>query len=149
MKRMLCTGLVVVLFCGLGGCKSKHEAVADDMTAVMSEMCDILDGVTDQASAEAAVPKIEQLGTRMKDIVERAKALGTPPKEEQERIQKKMTDQQQKLQARMQANGQKMAQYPVLMQAFMKMMTGGMQMPMPVNMGGNQGMPTRGRGQGR
>ena len=112
MKKLAFCGLMLVLVCGLGGCKSKHEALQDDAMAMLNELCDILDGVTDDASAQAAVPKIEKLGARMKELGERAKALGTPPKEEEERLKTKMTAYQEKLKKRMEAAGPKLERFP-------------------------------------
>jgi predicted RNase H-like nuclease (RuvC/YqgF family) len=112
---------MIVLLCALSGCgRSKHEAAVDDAIAIGNELCDILDGVKDKDSAQAAAGKIEKLGSRMKDLSERIKAMGEPSKEEQEKIGKKLDEQSEKLKKRMEANQAKFFTYPVLLEALMK-----------------------------
>jgi surfactin synthase thioesterase subunit len=47
--------------------------VSKEITANMKEMGVILNGITDEASAKAAVPKIEALRAKMRDAGKRAK----------------------------------------------------------------------------
>jgi hypothetical protein len=122
MRKLALCGLV--LLCGIGGCKSKHEALADDAMALMNEMVDVLESVTDDASAQAAVAKLEKIGGRMKELQERSKALGTAPKEEQDRLKQKFTANMENVKKRMEAVGPKVGKYPAVMTAFIKAMMG-------------------------
>lgn len=124
MKRWWAVGLMFVLLCGVGGCKSAHEAVAADSIALMNELCDVMEGVTDDASAQAAVPKIENLGARMKELVDRFNAAGTPDQAEAQRLMEKYKPQQEKLASRMGIIHEKVKKYPVLSQAFAKHFSG-------------------------
>lgn len=119
MKRWWPIGLTVLLLCSLGGCgKSKHEELAEENLALQSEFCDIMDGVTDQASADAAIPKLQKLGARMIALGDREETLGRPSKEELERINKKLAGQHEKLQKRREACMAKLSNYPELSTAF-------------------------------
>ena len=59
---------------GCGG--DSAENVAKDMVANLNEMAGILTSVTDEASAKAAVPKIEAVREKMRECAKRAKAVG-------------------------------------------------------------------------
>lgn len=122
MKKIAFSGVLLVLVCGLAGCKSKHEAAVDDANALMTELCDIIEGVTDDASAQAAIPKIESVGTRLKELGERARTLGTPPKEEQEKLQKRYQEKWEQTGKRLKALEPKLKTHPVLAPATMRAM---------------------------
>ncbi len=72
MKSMLMIVLIATALTGCGG--ETAEDVAKDMAANMKEMAAILNGVTDEASAKAAVPKIDAVRAKMRDCAKRAKA---------------------------------------------------------------------------
>jgi len=65
--RTLAASLLAVL-AACGGAASEEEAAADDLTGIYNEMADVLEGVTDGDSLEAAKGD-------MKDIAEQMKAL--------------------------------------------------------------------------
>jgi hypothetical protein len=58
---------------GGGGAGDTAESVSRDMVANMKEMGVILTGITDEASAKAAVPRIEAVRAKMRDAGQRAK----------------------------------------------------------------------------
>ena len=77
MKTM--TLMLVLLLSLVGACSKSDgdtaEKVFADMTANMQELSTILTGVTDEASAKAAVPKIDAVRAKMRDCARRARAV--------------------------------------------------------------------------
>lgn len=65
--------LTFLASCGSGG--DTAESVSKEIAANMKEMGVILNGITDEASAKAAVPKIEALRVKMRDCRDRAKKV--------------------------------------------------------------------------
>src|SRR5262245_1486946 len=95
MKRWWPLSLMLALLCGVNGCgtakhetptdgkaptkpavdKSRHETAVDDLIAILEEMGTAVDSVTDKTTADAAVKKIDALAPRVKEVVDRVKAL--------------------------------------------------------------------------
>jgi hypothetical protein len=73
--------LVLVLFLG-AGCGGADNDASDqlfaDMSANMRELSAILTSVTDEASARAAVPRIEAVRESMRDCARRARDMPRP-----------------------------------------------------------------------
>jgi hypothetical protein len=69
--------LVLLVMFSLTGCSGGDtaESVSREIVANMKEMGAILNGITDEASAKAAVPKIEALRAKMRDAGQRAKKV--------------------------------------------------------------------------
>jgi hypothetical protein len=131
MKRWLPFGLTLVLLCGVSGCKSSHDAIAADYIAIMNELADILDGVSDEASAQAAVPKIEKPSERTKELADRLTALGkTADRSEAERLAAKYYEPRKKMAQRLNDNYPKMQKYPALLQAYNKVTAAGRNLPL-------------------
>lgn len=75
MKRFFICAVFALSLCGLTAQAQEAEAPAaaavaqpnalKEFTAVMNELTDLLRGVTDKATAEAAVPALENLRNRM------------------------------------------------------------------------------------
>lgn len=63
MSRIL-PGVVLLLLAA--GCQKGPEALVQDQLAGMKEITTTLDGITDDASAEAAMPKLEKAVARLK-----------------------------------------------------------------------------------
>jgi hypothetical protein len=105
-----------VLVCGLAlalvGCGDSHEKIVADQVAVLSEMNDVLGGVTDEASVEAAKPKFEALGERAESINTRAEKLAAPSEEQVQAIREKHNEPFQKEIGRMMANMTRLADKP-------------------------------------
>lgn len=102
--------------CG-GGIDSYEDAAAAQMD-IMREMIDVLEGVDDDASAEKAAGKIEALGGRMQDIAEQLSKLPAPSRDEMQRIARMQSEVQAEFQQKAMAQMMKMAQYPVLAEAW-------------------------------
>ena len=66
------------------------ESVSKDMVANMKEMGTILSGITDEASAKAAVPKIEALRVKMRECGQRAKNVLKPDAATEQKIEEAM-----------------------------------------------------------
>ena len=79
-----------------------HEGVARQIAGTIEEMVEVLDGVTDEATAEAAKAKMEDFGARFKALAERVEELGEPDPATVERLNAEMESTMQKLTARMQ-----------------------------------------------
>ena len=88
MKAM--TLMLVLLLSLVGACGKSDgdtaEKVFADMTANMQELSTILSGVTDEASAKAAVPKIDAVRAKMRDCARRARAVPRPDAATEQRI---------------------------------------------------------------
>lgn len=72
-KMMLTLVMATAFLTGCGG--ETAQDVAKDMVANMKEMGTILASVTDEASAKAAIPKIDAVRAKMRDCAKRAKAV--------------------------------------------------------------------------
>lgn len=88
MKTML---LMLVLAMSLlsgcsGGGGDSAEKVFGDMASNLREMSAILTAVTDEASAKAAVPRIEAVRMKMRDCATRAKAVPRPDAASEQRL---------------------------------------------------------------
>jgi hypothetical protein len=76
--RLLTLGFILLLASLLSGCGGDTaEAVSRDITANMKEMAAILTSITDQASAKAAIPRIDAVRAKMQECGRRAKEV--PP----------------------------------------------------------------------
>ncbi len=71
---MLATAILPMLLTGCGRGAETAERVAQDMVANMNEMAAILASVTDEPTAQAAVPKIDAVRAKMRDCAKRAQA---------------------------------------------------------------------------
>ena len=56
----------LVLLVGFSGCKKSAQALMDDQVAAMKGVTAALDEIADDASAAAALPKLERAATRLK-----------------------------------------------------------------------------------
>ncbi|RZA20041.1 MAG: hypothetical protein EOP93_07090 [Lysobacteraceae bacterium] len=87
MKKMLL--MLVLVLSLLGGCSGggdTAEKVFGDMAANLREMSSILASVTDEASATAAVPRIEAVRARMRDCASRARTVRMPDAATEQRL---------------------------------------------------------------
>ena len=71
-----------------GGAVDSHEDGLDETVDAMEELIEVLEGVTDKASAEDAKDEIEKLADRINDIKEQMEKLPQPTGEEQARLAK-------------------------------------------------------------
>ncbi len=54
---------------------STHESLADDFLDTTEELVSVMEGITDESSAKAAVPQIQKIGDRMVDIFKKIQKL--------------------------------------------------------------------------
>jgi hypothetical protein len=79
MKTMML--MLALAFSLVGGCSGDGDTaqrVFADMSANMREMSAILTSVTDEASAKAALPKIDAVRAKMRDCARRARVVPRP-----------------------------------------------------------------------
>ena len=88
--------MLVLALCLVGGCKGSGSDESDrlfaDMAANLREMSAILTGVTDEASARAAVPRIEAVRESMRDCARRARDMPRPDAATEERQNQAMQE---------------------------------------------------------
>jgi hypothetical protein len=107
--------------CGGGGISSYEDGMAAQVE-IMEEMVDVLEGVTDEASAEEAATKIEALGGRIGEVIAQLEELPTPTMEEMQEIAHKYADQGQEFQQRAASQMMKLAEYESLSEAWQRAM---------------------------
>jgi hypothetical protein len=82
MKAMKLFLMLLLATCVASGCSDTGSDASDrlfaDMSANLREMSAILTSVTDEASAHAAVPRIEAVREKMRDCARRARELPRP-----------------------------------------------------------------------
>jgi hypothetical protein len=128
MRKVLGCGLALVLVCGVSGCgSSAAEQTMKDTIAAENELADIMEGIKDDASAEAAIPKMEKVGERMKEIVRKVKSLKMT-KDEEKKLQEKYKPEMEKMQERLKNATMNLVKKAPgksqkVMQAFMKVQT--------------------------
>lgn len=93
--RKITSTIVLLLATILVGCGGDSpESIMKEIVANMNTMAEIFEGVKDEASAKAALPKIEEVRKKMRDVASRAKNVKTNPAGEkalQESMGKEMT----------------------------------------------------------
>jgi hypothetical protein len=84
---MLVLALVLSVASGCSrGSGDTAEKVFADMTTNMQEMAAILDSVADEATAKAAVPRIDAVRAKMRDCARRARTVPRPDAATEQRI---------------------------------------------------------------
>jgi hypothetical protein len=100
MRKVLLVGFVLVASFGLGGCGSKAENAFKESIAAVNEMAQAFESVKDDASADAAIPRLQKAAQRFQDIAKQRAALKLDPSEEkrlQEQYMPEMSKAMQKL----------------------------------------------------
>jgi len=111
-----------LLCASCGGGINSYEDGVEAQAEIMSEMIDILEDVTDQTSADKAASKIEDLGDRLADVMTQLKKLPPPTMEELQDIAQDKGGKTQSFQQEAMPQMMKLAQYPSLMEAWMRAM---------------------------
>lgn len=106
--------LGVLTWTGCGG--ETREALAESMMKSMDEMADVLVSVKDEASAKAAVGKLEAISATMKSLTDKIKALGDAPADVQSKLDEKMKAKQAEIQKKMNTFMQNVMSNPSLME---------------------------------
>ena len=111
-------GLVVAVLM-IGGCggPDTHEKVMQDSLNMMKKMISIVESVDDEASAKAAVTKINALESQAKAIQARMEKLGEPTPEQDKALEAKFKSQFEEFMPKMIGVAMKVAQYPELQKA--------------------------------
>lgn len=90
MKQILLLPVVCVMLLGMVGCGAdNHEKLAEDTITAMDDCAAVLKTIKDEASAKAASSDLEAIAVRMKEIEERADALGEPSEEDRVSLNEK------------------------------------------------------------
>lgn|SRR5262245_16706316 len=66
--------VIVLCFCALlflNGCSDSHESLTVEAIQILKETADVLSGIKDSASAEAAKPRLKELGGRWRNNQQR------------------------------------------------------------------------------
>lgn len=124
MKQFLALAILTMTCAACSGDISSYEDALEAQTDIMKEMVGVLEGVNDQASAEKAADQIEALGSRLAKIAQQIQGLPKPSMEELEEFGAKQRQQNQAFQEKASAQMMKLAEYPVLTDAWMRAMTG-------------------------
>ena len=74
MKKILLFVLVLIVGCAT----DTHESTIKEMISTFDEMTEIIEGITDESSADAAIGKLEKISKKMGDIKTRLDKLGDP-----------------------------------------------------------------------
>lgn len=106
----------------VGGIDSYADAV-DAQAEIMNEMISVLEGVTDEESANDAAGEIEALGTRLAEVASLIPDLPRPSMEELEEIGQQQRAQGREFQNKAAAQMMKLAEYPSLADAWTRAMS--------------------------
>ena len=77
MRKVIGLALALLIVCGFSGCGGANTP-DDVMKATidnMKELGSIMEGIKDEASGEAAIPKVEAVAKRMKELKEKMKSF--------------------------------------------------------------------------
>ncbi|KFN49193.1 hypothetical protein P873_12110 [Arenimonas composti TR7-09 = DSM 18010] len=112
----------------LGACGGGNNDAADqlfaDMSENMRELAGILTGVTDEASARAAVPRIEAVREKMRDCARRARELPRPDAETEARQNAEMQALMEEVVPQIAAAQARIAQDPAILAILAPAMAG-------------------------
>jgi hypothetical protein len=64
MNRSAVFCVVVLLLCGVSGCKKSAEQLSREQVAAMNEATAVLESIQDDASAQRSLPKLEKAAAR-------------------------------------------------------------------------------------
>jgi hypothetical protein len=90
------------------------DSVMEDSVTVMEDLSKTLATVKDEASANAAKPKIKELSDKMKTLKEQADKMPKPAKEKEEELKKKYEDRMTKAMMSMVSEGMRISMDPKL-----------------------------------
>jgi hypothetical protein len=86
MARALSLAAVLSLALFAAGCKDDHESLMKKNVSKMQEALDVLKGVKDKASADAAATKLKAIGEDVKEIQKKMAALPQPTEAEAKKM---------------------------------------------------------------
>ena len=123
-QRIGFVGVLCLLCAACGGSVDSHDDAMAAQIDLMEEMIEVLEGVTDEASADAAIPDMQALGKRGAEIAAQVKKLPQPSMKEMQAVQKKHAKRMQGMQQTLGQQFQKLAKYPKLGKAATEAMSG-------------------------
>ena len=103
---------LVLLASGCGRAMSAHESMMRELIAVGYETADVLATITDEASANAAKPKLIDLRDRKYGLRREIRELGPPPKDLEERFKDEFNAEDQKIYKRVKAETKRIKSIP-------------------------------------
>jgi hypothetical protein len=77
MKKLVGMGIALVVLSALAGCSGGGgaESLMNEQIKTMNELSGVLEGIKDDASADAAVPKLEKLALQIKELDKKGKDI--------------------------------------------------------------------------
>lgn len=114
MMLALALVLSLVAGCGRGGGDTAEKVFAD-MAGNMHEMSAILASVTDEASAKAAVPRIDAVRAKMRDCARRARVVPRSDAAAEQRLDDDAEAMQREIMPAVLADRQRLQARPELM----------------------------------
>lgn len=118
MVRILAAALVALVCPACGSGVSSYEDGMEAQAEIMTEMVSVLEGVTDENSANAAATEIEALGDRLAEVSSQMREIPPPSMEEMQGIAQKFGKQTQDFQQKAATQMMKLAQYESLGEAW-------------------------------
>jgi hypothetical protein len=88
MSRALSVTAVLSLALILAGCKDDFESLTSKLASKTEQAVDVLKGVKDKASADAAVTKLKALNEEVNELEKKLSALPQPKAEDMEKTLK-------------------------------------------------------------
>jgi hypothetical protein len=118
MWRILIVTIVGLLCTACSGGISSYEEGIEAQAEIMDEMVSVLEGVTDQESADKASAKLEALGDRLAGVTAQMKKFPQPTVKEMQEIAQKQRTQQEELQKNAVSQMKKLDEYNSLHKAW-------------------------------
>ena len=122
MRRIAALMIVGLMLSSCGGGIDSYEDGMEAQADLMEEMIGVLKGVDDEDSAQKAAARIEEIGGKMAEIANRIAELPRPDAEEMQELAEKQRDRMRTIQQDATEQMMKIAQYPVLRDAWMNAM---------------------------
>jgi hypothetical protein len=98
MKKVAMLGMALVLAATATGCGGSPDSLAKEELGIFNDISATLEGVKDDASADAAIPKLEKQADQLASVMKKIKELSP---EQQKKITEKYQAEIQKTMARM------------------------------------------------
>jgi hypothetical protein len=119
MKSNACLILAATLvLTACGGSIGSYDEAMEAQLDAMEDLVKVLEGVTDDSSATAAVSKIESIGDRMADVANQMRELPQPEMEEMQELMRKHGERMRQFQGDAMGQLLKLAKYPELIEAY-------------------------------
>jgi hypothetical protein len=104
--------LIAVGLLALAGCGSPRDALTREAVAATNEAADALAEVTDQETADAARPKLKEIGERLRRAKERIEGLGKPSEDQAAALKRRHDDAMKEALGKLYKESLRVAQLP-------------------------------------